>query len=129
MDKKTKRQRRAGKTRARIELKGLHRLCVHRTPRHIYAQIIAPGNEGVVCLRADDINYTQSEGGTVSTINSMYLEVDANRYVPLAMKIGATLEEGGQSRDITIERYDFSPVSRPCQKGELVDRARRCGRK
>ena len=29
----------------------------------------------------------------------------------------------------TIERYDFRPVSRPCQKGELVDNARMCGMK
>jgi hypothetical protein len=65
-----------------------------------------PDSAGTVCLQADDLNYTQDEGGTVSTINSMFLEVDAERYVPRAMKIGATLEEKGESRDITIERYD-----------------------
>ncbi len=33
----------------RISLQGVHRLCVHRTPQHIYAQIIAPeGNRVVV---------------------------------------------------------------------------------
>ena len=47
--KKTQRQRRARRTRARISLQGIHRLCVHRTPQHIYAQIIAPeGNRVVV---------------------------------------------------------------------------------
>lgn len=48
MDKKGKRRRRAGRVRARIALKGAHRLCVHRTPRHIYAQIIDPAGDRVV---------------------------------------------------------------------------------
>ncbi len=47
-DKKESRQRRARRTRARIALQGVHRLCVHRTPRHIYAQIIAPEGDRVV---------------------------------------------------------------------------------
>lgn len=35
-----KRERRAGRTRRRIRGLNVERLCVHRTPRHIYAQII-----------------------------------------------------------------------------------------
>jgi large subunit ribosomal protein L18 len=42
MDKKSSRLRRSRKTRARIKLNGKHRLCIHRTPQHIYAQVIAP---------------------------------------------------------------------------------------
>ena len=49
MDKRTRRQRRSVRTRARIAEQDIHRLSVHRTPRHIYAQIIAPeGNRVVV---------------------------------------------------------------------------------
>ena len=48
IDKKQKRQRRARRTRVRISLLGVHRLCVHRTPQHIYAQIIAPEGNRVV---------------------------------------------------------------------------------
>jgi large subunit ribosomal protein L18 len=48
MDKKQRRLRRARKARAKIALLGLHRLSVHRTPRHIYAQIIDPGAGKVV---------------------------------------------------------------------------------
>ena len=48
IDKKAKRQRRARRTRVRISLLGVHRLCVHRTPQHIYAQIIAPEGNRVV---------------------------------------------------------------------------------
>jgi large subunit ribosomal protein L18 len=46
--KKEKRQRRARRTRVRISLLGVHRLVVHRTPQHIYAQIIAPEGNRVV---------------------------------------------------------------------------------
>lgn len=48
MQKKQKRQRRAGRTRARIAVQRVHRLCVHRTPRHIYVQLIDPNGERVV---------------------------------------------------------------------------------
>ncbi len=48
MDKKEARIRRSRKTRARIKELGVHRLCVHRTPRHVYAQIIAPEGDRVL---------------------------------------------------------------------------------
>ena len=48
MQKKESRIRRARKTRARIRLLGINRLCVFRTPRHIYAQIIAPNGSDVI---------------------------------------------------------------------------------
>ncbi len=48
MDKKASRMRRARKARAKIRELGVHRLCVHRTPRHIYAQVIAPNGSQVV---------------------------------------------------------------------------------
>jgi len=48
IDKKEKRQRRARRTRVRISLQNVHRLCIHRTPQHIYAQIIAPEGNRVV---------------------------------------------------------------------------------
>jgi large subunit ribosomal protein L18 len=48
MNKRDRRQRRARKARARIKLQGAYRLCVHRTPRHMYAQIIAPESDKVV---------------------------------------------------------------------------------
>ncbi|MBL0142788.1 MAG: 50S ribosomal protein L18 [Betaproteobacteria bacterium] len=40
-DKKTSRQRRAAKTRARIQRQEAVRLTVHRTNLHIYAQVVA----------------------------------------------------------------------------------------
>ena len=47
-EKKAARLRRGRKTRLKIRELGVHRLSVHRTPKHIYAQIIAPGGREVV---------------------------------------------------------------------------------
>ena len=41
INKKKTRLRRAIKARARMRTRGVYRLCVHRTPKHIYAQVIA----------------------------------------------------------------------------------------
>jgi large subunit ribosomal protein L18 len=46
--KKQRRLRRAVKTRAHIRELGLARLTVHRTPRHIYAQVTAPNGAKVI---------------------------------------------------------------------------------
>ena len=41
-EKVTARKRRAFRTRRRIAVLGEQRLCIHRTPRHMYAQVIGP---------------------------------------------------------------------------------------
>jgi large subunit ribosomal protein L18 len=48
MDKKASRIRRATKGRAKIHQLGVHRLAIYRTPRHIYAQVIAPSGDRVL---------------------------------------------------------------------------------
>jgi large subunit ribosomal protein L18 len=48
MDKKASRIRRATKGRAKIHQLGVHRLAIFRTPRHIYAQVIAPSGDRVL---------------------------------------------------------------------------------
>ena len=67
MDKKQSRQRRARKTRARISELGMPRLSVHRTPRHIYAQVIAADGGTVVASAAttqkDIAGSVKSTGG------------------------------------------------------------------
>lgn len=47
-DKKAARLRRARRARSKIRELKAYRLCVHRTPRHIYAQVIAPDGSQVV---------------------------------------------------------------------------------
>jgi large subunit ribosomal protein L18 len=46
--KNDSRLRRARRARTRIRDLGINRLSVHRTPRHIYAQIIAPAGDKVL---------------------------------------------------------------------------------
>jgi len=46
--KKASRIRRAKSTRMKIRELGASRLCVHRTPRHIYAQVISADGEKVL---------------------------------------------------------------------------------
>ena len=48
MRKKATRLRRARKTRSKIKELRVFRLSVHRTPRHIYAQIVEPEGNRVV---------------------------------------------------------------------------------
>ncbi|MEH6580920.1 MAG: 50S ribosomal protein L18 [Halioglobus sp.] len=46
--KNDSRLRRARRARARMRDQGVIRLSVHRTPRHIYAQVIAPAGDKVL---------------------------------------------------------------------------------
>ncbi len=48
ISKKVNRMRRAKRTRAKIRELGAHRLTIHRTPRHIYAQVITPDGSKVI---------------------------------------------------------------------------------
>ena len=48
MDKKAARIRRATRARAKIRELAAHRLVVNRTPRHIYAQLIAASGSEVL---------------------------------------------------------------------------------
>ena len=48
ISKLLKRKRRSKKTRVKIRELQAYRLSVHRTPKHMYAQIISPENDTVV---------------------------------------------------------------------------------
>ena len=69
MDKTRSRLRRARRTRARIAAQGVHRLCVHRTPRHIYAQIISADGANVLASASTldpEVKQSLSYGGNMS---------------------------------------------------------------
>jgi ribosomal protein L18 len=61
LDKKQNRLRRARKGRAKIRELVVNRLSVHRTPRHIYAQIIAPDG-GSVLVSASTVEQEVRKG-------------------------------------------------------------------
>ncbi len=68
MDKKTSRIRRTRKARAKIRELGAHRLCVYRSPRHIYAQVIAPsGGRVVACASTVERNLREQLNATGNT--------------------------------------------------------------
>jgi large subunit ribosomal protein L18 len=52
MTKKETRLRRAKRTRMHIRELGVHRLTVHRTGQHLYAQVIAPSGDRVIAAAA-----------------------------------------------------------------------------
>lgn len=57
-------------------------------------------------LLAANINHRQVEDGVELTIRDLNMFVDAERYVPLALRMEGTMREGGETREITIERHD-----------------------
>ena len=74
MDKKNTRLRRAKRTRAKIRELGRPRLTVHRTPRHIYAQVIAADGASVIAAAstvAKDVRGDVKHGGNVDAATAV----------------------------------------------------------
>ena len=59
--KNDSRLRRARRARARMRTQGVNRLSVHRTPRHIYAQVIGPDG-GTVLVSASSLEQEVRKG-------------------------------------------------------------------
>jgi large subunit ribosomal protein L18 len=114
MDKKGRRRRRAGKSRARIALKGMHRLCVHRTPRHIYAQIIAPDRSTVV-----------ASASTVQKELRSQIKYTGNK--DAAAVIGKAIAERAVEKGIKKVAFDRSGFVYHGRVQALADAAREAG--
>lgn len=114
MQKKMTRLRRARRTRAKIGELREHRLSVHRTPRHIYAQIIAP------------------EGGKV-VVSSSTLEKDVRKAVKAggnvaaAGEIGKRIAEKARAAGISKVAFDRSGFRYHGRVKALADAAREGG--
>ncbi len=68
MDKKSSRLRRATKTRSRIKESGKVRLSVHRSPRHIYAQVTSADGATVIVSAStllSDVNSSLKNCGNI----------------------------------------------------------------
>lgn len=114
MKKKQSRKRRALKTRARIRLLGVSRLCVHRTPRHIYAQVIAPGG-GQVLASASTLD-KEVRGRIKYTGNAEAAGV-----------VGKTIAERAKKAGITKVAFDRSGFRYHGRVKALADAAREGG--
>jgi large subunit ribosomal protein L18 len=114
IDKKAKRQRRARRTRVRISLQGVHRLCVHRTPQHIYAQIIAPEGNRVVAA-ASTLN-KELRGSLKGTGN-----------IAAAAAVGKEIAERAKKAGIEKVAFDRSGFKYHGRVKALADAAREAG--
>lgn len=90
MDKKVARLRRAKRTRMKIREDGQIRLCVHRTPRHIYAQVTSAAGDKVLA--------------TASTVEKELRE-SATGNADAASKVGALIAQ--RAKDAGVARVAF----------------------
>lgn len=114
MDKKTSRLRRSRRTRAKIRELAVPRLTVHRTPRHIYAQVIAP-NGSEVMASASTVQ-ADIKGSVKSTSN-----IDA------AIAVGKAIAEKAKAAGITSVAFDRSGFKYHGRIKALADAAREAG--
>jgi large subunit ribosomal protein L18 len=114
MNKKEKRIRRTRKTRARIRLQGVNRLCVHKTPRHIYAQIISTDNANVV-----------TSASTLDKELKARIKYGGNK--DAAMVIGQAIAERAKKAGVTRVAFDRSGFKYHGRIKALADAARENG--
>ncbi len=91
---------------------GAVRLSIHRTPRHIYAQVIAPQGDKVLA--------------TASTVEKE-LRSDATGNVDAAKKVGALIAERAKAAGVTKVAFDRSGFKYHGRVKALADAARDAG--
>lgn len=115
MDKKQARMRRAARARAKIRELGAYRLCIFRTPRHIYAQVIDPhGGKVVASASTVDKQYRQSSDGHSGNVSA-------------AAAIGKAIAERAKSAGVEKVAFDRSGFRYHGRVKALADAARENG--
>src|SRR5688572_26390262 len=114
MIKKERRQRRAVKTRAHIRELGVARLTVHRTPRHIYAQLTDASGAKVIAS-ASTLQDTVRQG----------LKGTGN--VEAAKSVGRAIAERAKEAGVTKVAFDRSGFQFHGRVKALADAAREAG--
>jgi large subunit ribosomal protein L18 len=114
MDKKQSRIRRATRARKKIRELGAHRLVVNRTPRHIYAQLIAPTGDQVLAA--------------ASTVEAAIREqVKSTGNVDAAKVVGKLIAERAIEKGIKDVAFDRSGFQYHGRVAALADAAREAG--
>lgn len=114
IDKKLSRQRRATKTRKRQVVAQAQRLCVHRTPRHIYAQIIDVSGSKVLA--------------SASTLEAeVRKELKNGGNVDAAKAIGKRIAEKAKAAGLSKVAFDRSGFKYHGRIKALADAARENG--
>jgi len=114
MEKRERRQRRSRRTRAKIRQLEVTRLCVHRTPRHIYAQIIAPEGNRVI-----------TSASTLSKDLRKTLKGTGNR--DAAAAVGKLIAERAKAEGVERVAFDRSGFNYHGRIKALADAAREAG--
>ena len=112
--KKQRRTRRAIKTRARIRETGTPRLTVHRTPRHIYAQLFAADGSQVL-----------ASASTVQKALAKDLKYTGN--VEAARVVGRAIAERAKAAGVAKAAFDRSGFQFHGRVKALADAAREAG--
>jgi large subunit ribosomal protein L18 len=112
--KKQVRQRRARRARAKIRELGVYRLTVYRSPRHIYAQIIA-SDGSTTLVAASTVEKTVVEG------------LQATGNVDAAKKVGAALAARAKAKGISKVAFDRAGFKYHGRIKALADAAREGG--
>lgn len=114
MDKKAARLKRATKARQLIKALGNNRLSVHRTPRHIYAQITS--SDGSVVLASS------------STLEqSLRADLAKTGNIEAAKKIGKCIAERALNAGIKAVAFDRSGFKYHGRVKALAEAAREAG--
>ena len=111
--KKAERLRRAAKTRVRIQGSGSYRLCVYRTPRHIYAQVFDADSKVVAV--ASTVQKDVAEG------------LKATGNIEAARAVGKAIAERAKAKGITQVAFDRSGFKYHGRVKALADAAREHG--
>jgi large subunit ribosomal protein L18 len=114
MDKKQTRLRRARRTRSHIRTLGVNRLCVHRTPRHIYAQVISPEG-GQILASASTLDKDLRKG------------LDKTGGAAAAIEVGKAIAARAQAAGIKRVAFDRSGFKYHGRVKALADAAREGG--
>jgi large subunit ribosomal protein L18 len=112
--KKERRLRRSLKTRIRIRELGAVRLTVHRTPRHIYAQLIDASGSKVLAAAS-----------TVQEAVAKELKGTGN--IEAAKAVGRAIAERGKAVGVTKVAFDRSGFQYHGRVKALADAAREAG--
>ncbi len=88
MSEKRVRMRRAKRPRIKIRDLGVHRLCVFRTARHIYAQLISPDGGNVLASASTLDAEVKQQTGSGSGGNVAAAQVVGKVFAERAKKVG-----------------------------------------
>ena len=114
MDKKRQRLRRARRARGKIRELGVARLTVHRTPRHIYAQVLSAEGDRVIAAASTVQREVREAVGSTGNIEA-------------ASEIGRRIAEKAVGAGVTQVAFDRSGFKYHGRVRALAEAAREHG--